>query len=40
MPVYLIVDIQRMRQIFLNLLQNAIKFTYSGKITVTLEYDY
>ena len=28
-----------MRQIFLNLLQNAIKFTYTGQITVSLQYD-
>lgn len=28
-----------MRQVFLNLMQNANKFTYEGSITVSIDYD-
>ncbi len=35
----LIVDSQRIRQVFINLMQNAIKFTYRGSIKILLDYD-
>jgi signal transduction histidine kinase len=38
-PQVLIVDIQRIKQVFLNLLQNAYKFTFRGGISVTISYD-
>jgi len=30
---------QRIKQVLLNLLQNALKFTYKGNITVKVRYD-
>ena len=38
-PSQLIVDIQRVKQVFMNLLQNAIKFTHQGTIKASIEYD-
>jgi len=36
-PDYIISDYQRIRQILINLISNAVKFTNSGKITVVVE---
>jgi signal transduction histidine kinase len=38
-PENLYLDVFRIKQIFINLLQNALKFTYSGGITVELDYE-
>lgn len=38
LPKYIISDEQRLRQVFFNILSNAIKFTYHGSITVHIEY--
>ena len=38
-PKYLWVDSSRLLQIFINLLQNALKFTYEGTINLSLDYD-
>eukprot|EP00347_Sterkiella_histriomuscorum_P003392 403364475 len=38
-PDQVIVDSQRIQQILLNLLQNALKFTFEGSITVTMRYE-
>lgn len=38
-PEHLCLDVFRLKQIFINLLQNALKFTYSGSITIELDYE-
>jgi signal transduction histidine kinase len=38
-PDYLKLDSQRIRQVFMNLLQNALKFTYTGSIQFNVDYD-
>ena len=38
-PNYVFIDAQRVNQIILNLLQNALKFTNDGSITLTVSYD-
>jgi signal transduction histidine kinase len=38
-PDVMLVDMQRVKQIFMNLLQNAIKFTYKGGVRATLSFD-
>jgi signal transduction histidine kinase len=38
-PDYIKLDSQRIRQVFMNLLQNALKFTYTGSIQFTVDYD-
>ncbi|MCR5100096.1 MAG: response regulator, partial [Butyrivibrio sp.] len=38
MPARLIGDAVRIKQIFINLLNNAVKFTHEGTITLTLDY--
>ena len=37
-PEYVVVDAQRIQQVLLNLLQNALKFTFQGSITVSMKY--
>ena len=39
-PETLLVDGQRIRQVFVNLMQNSIKFTYQGTIRLHLDYDH
>ena len=38
-PSVLIIDDQRIKQVLLNLLQNALKFTVKGGITVSVSFD-
>jgi signal transduction histidine kinase len=38
-PEHLCLDVLRLKQIFINLLQNALKFTYEGSITIELDYE-
>ena len=38
-PQRILCDVKRYKQILFNLLGNAIKFTYTGKITVNLGFD-
>lgn len=39
-PKELEIDEQRIKQVILNLLQNALKFTFEGSIKLELKYDY
>ena len=39
LPELLTLDIQRLKQVLMNIISNAIKFTFEGSITVTLTYD-
>eukprot|EP00347_Sterkiella_histriomuscorum_P013700 403363702 len=40
LPQFVSIDEQRTKQVILNLLQNSLKFTYHGSITVDLNYSY
>lgn len=37
-PAQIIGDYQRMRQVFINLMENAVKFTYKGEIVIKVSY--
>jgi signal transduction histidine kinase len=39
-PLMIISDMKRYKQVLYNLIGNALKFTFKGGITVSLDYDY
>lgn len=38
-PLELIIDEQRIKQVLINLVQNSLKFTYEGSIAVIIKYE-
>jgi signal transduction histidine kinase len=38
-PGYILSDMKRVKQVLFNLIGNAVKFTFSGKVGVSFAYD-